>query len=81
MEPQSMTETTDLRSKIGLLTPSDVAEMLDVTTHTLAMWRYEKKGPGFVKLGRNIFYRLEDVKSWIEANVVPTERSTEKPTE
>lgn len=77
-----MTEAPDLRSKIGLLTPSDVASMLDVTTHTLAMWRYEKKGPRFVKLGRNIFYRLEDVKDWIEANIVsisesPSEESAE----
>lgn len=63
--------TTELRSEIGLFTATEVAAMLEVTTHTLAMWRVEKRGPAFVKLGRSIFYRRDDVQKWVDANVCP----------
>ncbi len=59
-----------LRSEIGLLTPEDVSHLLDVTDQTLALWRMEKRGPDYVKLGRNVFYRKSDVTNWIEASVV-----------
>lgn len=67
-----MTDVTDLRTQIGLLTQEDVAALCDVTPHTLAMWRSEKKGPSFVKLGRSIFYRRPDVETWVASSVVAT---------
>lgn len=77
-----MTDAPDLRTAIGLFTPTDVAAMLGLSPHTLAMWRWEKKGPAFVKLGRNVFYRLDDVKLWIDANqILPDEEPGKEPTE
>ncbi len=59
-----------MRAEIGLLIPEEVAKLLDVTDQTLALWRMEKRGPDYVKLGRNVFYRKSDVIQWIEGSVV-----------
>ena len=50
------------------LTPTQVAETLGVTTGTLAVWRCTKRYQlPFVKIGRKIFYRSEDVNAFIES--------------
>jgi hypothetical protein len=59
-----------LRFEIGLLSDRDLAEMLELNTETLQTWRSEGKGPSFTRLGKKVFYRLADVTSWIEANIV-----------
>ncbi|MEW8348574.1 MAG: helix-turn-helix domain-containing protein [Candidatus Thiodiazotropha taylori] len=51
-----------------LLTPEDVAEILGVTTHTLAVWRCEGRyGLAFIKTGRLVRYRADDVMAFIES--------------
>lgn len=67
----------EIRSQLGILTTEEVAGSLEVTEHTLAMWRSEGKGPKFVRLGRGIFYRRSDVQEWIDASVVPLANQTE----
>jgi hypothetical protein len=59
-----------LRLDIGLLSDRDLADMLELNTETLQTWRSEGKGPAFTRLGKKVFYRLADVTSWIQANVV-----------
>lgn len=58
-----------------LLWPEEVAEMLGVPVGTLANWRYQGRGPAFVKVGRHVRYRRSDVVRWIEAHVVGTRRA------
>ena len=60
----------EIRSQLGILTTEEVAGSLEVTEHTLAMWRAEGKGPHFVRLGRGVFYRRADVQDWIDKSVV-----------
>lgn len=55
---------------MGILTPADVAKLLDVTEQTLAQWRSEKRGPNYTRLGKGVFYRADDLQKWIAANVV-----------
>lgn len=62
MEPTTA-KATNLR------TPSDVAATYGMETSTLAQWRYKGYGPKFVKLGRKIFYRQQDIDAFIDANV------------
>lgn len=66
----------ELRAQLGIMTTEEVARTLEVTEHTLAMWRAEKKGPNFVKLGRAIFYRRSDVQDWINGNVIAVSNET-----
>lgn len=49
-----------------LLTPEQVAELLGVTPHTLAVWRSTGRYDlPFVKTGRLVRYRPEDVQTFI----------------
>ena len=59
---------------LGLLSEEELAGVIDVKPHTLAVWRAEGKGPDFTRLGKSVFYRQVDVQAWIEANVVVTKR-------
>jgi predicted DNA-binding transcriptional regulator AlpA len=65
----------EIRERIGLLLPAELAGMLEVTEDTLREWRRTKTGPDFVKVGKSVLYREVDVQQWLEMNVVPTTRS------
>lgn len=58
-----------LRNLAGLLTEEDLQLILGVSDWTLQQWRMDGKGPRFAKLGKGVFYRLEDIMVWIAANV------------
>ncbi|MDZ7673744.1 MAG: helix-turn-helix domain-containing protein [Acidimicrobiales bacterium] len=62
---------TEVDVEDRLLWPEEVAEVLGVPIGTLANWRYQGRGPAFVKVGRHVRYRRSDVLGWIERNVVP----------
>ncbi len=51
-----------------LLTDDEAAAYLSASTSTLNFWRTQRRGPAFVKLGRNVRYRRCDLDRWIEAN-------------
>jgi hypothetical protein len=37
--------------------------MLGVKQWTLQPWRMKARGPAYTKLGKSIFYRVEDIKN------------------
>lgn len=50
-----------------LLTPREVAEILGVSTETLNIWRTTKRYPlPYIKSGRLVRYKQEDVEAFIE---------------
>jgi excisionase family DNA binding protein len=58
----------------NLLTPKQAAEMLQVALRTLATWRYEGRGPRYVKVGRSVRYRPEDIAKYVrDQGVKPKE--------
>jgi hypothetical protein len=51
----------------NLLTPSQAADLLGVTIGTLAVWRCTSRYPlPFVKIGRRVKYRINDINNFIE---------------
>jgi hypothetical protein len=46
----------------------NAAAELNLSPKTLQAWRVSGCGPRFVKLGRRVFYRASDLRSFIEAN-------------
>lgn len=66
-----------LKNRISdLLTPEQTAAALHTTKGVLAVWRSKKRYPlKFVRIGRRIFYRVEDVQAFIEARTDPGVRS------
>ena len=54
-----------------LLTQQEAANCLGTTVGTLNVWRHLGKNTiPFVRLGRSIRYRKEDLEEWIAAHVV-----------
>jgi predicted DNA-binding transcriptional regulator AlpA len=63
-----------LRDTLALFSPEDLAWLIGVDERTLAVWRSQRRGPDYVKLGRAVFYRRSDVNAWIELNISNTDR-------
>jgi hypothetical protein len=63
------------RESLSLLKPAEAAELLKLSLATLSTWRSRRgrvardglPGPPFVRLGRAIRYRPEDLAAWITA--------------
>ena len=51
------------------LTPQALAERWELETTTLTQWRWNGRGPKFLKIGRRVFYRLNDVLCFEEKHV------------
>lgn len=48
------------------MTPDELADELEVTPGTLAVWRCTKRYPlPWIKIGRRVFYRRRDVEAFI----------------
>lgn len=43
------------------ITPLGLATRWNMTLQTLAQWRWNGRGPQYLKLGRNVRYRQEDI--------------------
>ena len=52
---------------IALLTEKEAAALLHVTVKGVQSWRYRGNGPRFVKVGRCVRYRLEDLQAFVLA--------------
>ena len=57
---QSFTEPSQKRT----LTDIEVAARLGVSRFTVRSWRLKGLGPRFMKMGRAVRYRLEDVREY-----------------
>jgi len=68
-----MSAKTDLLAEF--MTEGELAAELGKTIRTLQMWREHRKGPPFVRLGRQTLYRRDSVIGWLKANEQQPARS------
>jgi len=61
--------TTSAQELDALLTPTEVSDYLGVPVGTLANWRYQGRGPAFLRVGRHVRYRTEDLAAWVGAQL------------
>jgi predicted site-specific integrase-resolvase len=59
----------------SLMTESDVAQRLNLAIGTLQTWRSAGRGPSYVKLGRAVRYRQEDVARFVRDSLSSSARS------
>jgi excisionase family DNA binding protein len=59
---------TDAEPLAQLMTPRQLSDYLGVPAGTLANWRYQGHGPPYVKVGRHVRYRSDDVDLWLRSN-------------
>lgn len=59
-------------SETTFLTPEEVAERYrgSVSVGTLRNWRAMKIGPSFVKIGKAVLYRVDELEAWDGRNRV-----------
>ena len=49
-----------------------IAEYLGVKANTMEIWRCQKRGPKFYKVGRCVVYDLDDLEAFVRAHGVLT---------
>jgi hypothetical protein len=59
-----------MENQHDLLTETEAAEKLRVSKKTLQAWRWLRKGPNYVKVGRSVRYLGNDLKSFRDAGRV-----------
>ncbi|QDG76717.1 AlpA family transcriptional regulator [Labrenzia sp. PHM005] len=52
-----------------LLNETKAAEYLGLSIRTLQAWRVRGEGPVFVKLGRAVRYRPDDLQAWVNDRI------------
>lgn len=57
-------------------TAKTVCAVLEVAEQTLANWRVSGGGPKFVKQGRILYYRKDDVLAWLKGLGQPVESTS-----
>jgi hypothetical protein len=55
----------ELISADELVPPEIVAAELLIKRETLTTWRHRGFGPAFLKVGRRVFYRRDDLAQWL----------------
>jgi predicted DNA-binding transcriptional regulator AlpA len=52
---------------LTLVDNNQAADIIGVNSRTLMNWRSLGKSPRYVKCGRNVRYRVSDLKAWLDA--------------
>lgn len=60
-----MKKIKKLEKGMQFLNEKELAELLNMKSETLRNWRYEGKGPVFIKIGRNVRYCMSDVLDYL----------------
>jgi predicted DNA-binding transcriptional regulator AlpA len=50
-----------------VMNDKQAARFIGISVATIRKWRFERKGPSYVRLGRSIRYFRVDLESFIEA--------------
>jgi hypothetical protein len=60
---------------LDIYTPERLADLLGISTKTLANWRASNRGPRYCRLGgrgSGVVYRAREVDEWLDAQLVDT---------
>ena len=66
-----MQNTTQIKP-VKVMTVGQAAEYLGLAVSTLNKWRCHGGGPVFIKMGRAVRYRVEDLEGYIQASLSRT---------
>jgi len=58
-------QTTTQTKPVTVMTVTQAAEYLGLAESTLNKWRCHGGGPVFIKMGRAVRYRIEDLENFI----------------
>lgn len=55
-----------------ILSVKEVSDEYRINMNTLAKWRSERRGPRFIKVGRKILYRRDDLEDYFNSHIQET---------
>lgn len=59
---------------MNLIGPDEAGARLGgIPARTLSQWRYLGRGPRYLKVGKYVRYRPEDIEAWLKNQTVETE--------
>ena len=58
------------------MTTQEAADCLSFKRETLNQWRIRKQGPPYVKFGKAVRYRREDLDAWVEERLTDSSAGT-----
>jgi hypothetical protein len=58
-----------MADKSDLLTTAELADRWKMAKITLQNWRQKRKGPSYIKMGRQVLYRVADVEAYERDNI------------
>lgn len=59
-------------SRFALLTEKELSQETGISCNTFRYWRANGQGPPFMKLGKSVRYRADEVERWMAENTVDT---------
>jgi hypothetical protein len=62
-----VSETISIIEDDPLRSSEETARICHVMPQTMVMWRYQGRGPRYVKIGRSVFYRESAIRTWLKA--------------
>jgi excisionase family DNA binding protein len=68
---RSSSQESPIPAQSRLLTVRELADLLQVPSATIYAWRYKRKGPTAIPVGKYLRFRPEDVAAWLEAHAEP----------
>jgi hypothetical protein len=75
MQPSAVTNIGEGQIAMRLLTEVEAAALLRQRPGTLRVWRSKRKGPSYLKIGRQVFYGVSDLDRWIQEQRVQLEEA------
>lgn len=64
--------------KLDLLSTEEASVYLGLSAATLNQWRFQKKGPLYIRMGGSIRYRRTDLDAFVETSRVDPETALSK---
>jgi excisionase family DNA binding protein len=62
---RSYGQTERWREVDKLLSPADLAQLLEVPRSRIYEWNYRRSGPPAIRVGKHVRYREADVERWL----------------
>ncbi len=56
------------------LNETRVAELMGLAVQTLRNWRYLRKGPPYLKIGRSVRYKSDDIDNYLTSKKIDPEK-------
>lgn len=69
MPPVKSPQVTDTQRR-KLATVQEIAEYCDVPVGTVYQWSSRGGGPKFIKVGRHLRARWDDVEQWLDSQTI-----------